>query len=68
METKSTRKTWKQKILDFEFMKYKNLCGIEIKVTNIKILKYHIIADVKIIDDDVETMYRGCSYTKEYLK
>lgn len=67
METKSTPKTWKQKILDYEFRQYKYLSGISIKVTNIRIRKEVIIANVKIIDDDVETLYRDCSYGKEYI-
>lgn len=67
METKSTPKTWKQKIIDYEFVKYKHLSGISIKVTNIRIRKEVVFADVTIKDDDVETTYRGCSYGKEYI-
>ena len=61
------RQVWREKILNYEYRKYKNLCGIEIRVTNIRVFRDTVQADVKIVDDDVETMYRGCSYGKEYI-
>jgi len=67
LENQLTPKAWKQKIIDYEEMKYQSLSGIYIKVTNVKIRKYKVIADVKITDDDVETMYRSCVYEKEAL-
>ena len=61
------RQIWREKILKYEYRKYENLCGIDIRVTNIRVFRDTVQADVKIVDDDVETMYRGCSYGKEYI-
>ena len=67
METQSTPKTWKQKIIDYESRAYKSLSGIGIKVVNVRVRKDKIIADVKISQKDAETTYKKCVYIKEAL-
>lgn len=62
-----TKKDWKQKIINYEGKMYKMLSGIGIKVVNVRVRKEVIIADVKVYQDDVETIYRNCSYGKEYI-
>lgn len=59
----------KQKIIDYEYVPFKQLSGVDVVVKNLQCNKTYAIADVEIhyLEENRKEIYRKCQYDYKHL-